>query len=89
MSGAPAGTLARALLGLGSNLGDRDANIARGLELLVERGGGELLAVSTLRTTAPVGGPRQPDFRNGAALLDTHLAPRELLALLQSVEQAV
>jgi 2-amino-4-hydroxy-6-hydroxymethyldihydropteridine diphosphokinase len=84
VTGAPA----RALLGLGSNLGDRDQHIRDALERLAEQGV-RVLRTSTLRTTAPVGGPDQPEYRNGAALVETALAPRELLDVMLSVESAL
>lgn len=77
----------RALIGLGSNLGDRDANIARALALLESEGDVAVIARSPLYTTAPVGGPPQGDFRNGAALVETALEPRALLDVLKSVER--
>jgi len=79
----------RALLGLGSNLGDRDANIARALRLLVERGAVRVVRESALRTTSPVGGPPQPDYRNGAALVETSLDAHALLRELKDVESAL
>ena len=78
-----------ALLGLGSNLGDRGANVRRALELLAERGAASVVAVSTLCETAPEGGPPQGDFLNAAALVETELRPRELLAALKAVERAL
>jgi 2-amino-4-hydroxy-6-hydroxymethyldihydropteridine diphosphokinase len=79
----------RVLLGLGSNLGDRDANITAALDRLAEEDALAVLAVSRVRTTAPVGGPPQPDYRNAAALGDTRLAPRELLAAMKRAEMSV
>ena len=79
----------RALLGLGSNQGDRDANIRAALDRLEEENALCVVAMSTIRTTAPVGGPPQPDFRNAAALADTHLPPRKLLAAMQRAEEHV
>jgi 2-amino-4-hydroxy-6-hydroxymethyldihydropteridine diphosphokinase len=79
----------RVLLGLGSNLGERDANIRAALDRLVGEGALQLVATSRLVTTAPVGGPPQPDFRNGAALGETRLSARELLAAVHRCEQAV
>jgi len=76
-------------LGLGANLGDREANIRRALELLAERGVG-VRVVSALIETEPVGGPRgQPMFINGAALVETELSPRELLEACNEVETAL
>ena len=79
----------RALLGLGSNVGDRDGNIRRALELLQQDGALSVVRCSTLRTTMPVGGPPQDDYRNGAALADTELDARAILGLLKRVETQV
>ncbi len=77
------------LLALGSNVGDRDGNIRRALAMLEERCALRVVRVSTLRTTAPVGGPPQRDFRNGAALAETTLDGRALLAEVKHVERAL
>jgi len=76
----------RAYVGLGSNLGDREATIRAALAELDAAEGVELVAVSTLVDTAPVGYTDQPRFLNGAAALESRLQPRELLDLLLSVE---
>lgn len=77
------------LLGLGSNLEPREEHIRTALDLLQERGAVRVLKVSTLRETDPVGGPPQGSYLNGAALVETDLAPRDLMALLKSVEARV
>jgi 2-amino-4-hydroxy-6-hydroxymethyldihydropteridine diphosphokinase len=74
-------------VGLGSNLGDREATIRRALELLEAAGDIEVNALSSLRETDPVGFEDQPRFLNGAAALRTDLAPRALLERLQAVER--
>jgi 2-amino-4-hydroxy-6-hydroxymethyldihydropteridine diphosphokinase len=76
-------------IGLGSNLGDREATIRRALELLAADGAIEVEAVSSLRETEPVGYVDQPRFLNGAAALRTELAPRAVLERLQRVEAAL
>ena len=76
-------------LGLGSNLGDRAENIRMALELLDGAPGVEIRKVSALLETAPVGGPKQPDYLNAAAELATTLAPEDLLATLKRVEKSV
>jgi 2-amino-4-hydroxy-6-hydroxymethyldihydropteridine diphosphokinase len=76
-------------IGLGSNLGDREATIRRALELLAADGAIEVEAVSSLRETEPVGYVDQPRFLNGAAALRTELAPRAVLERLQQVEAAL
>jgi 2-amino-4-hydroxy-6-hydroxymethyldihydropteridine diphosphokinase len=79
--------VARAFVGLGSNLGDREATIGRALKLLDERPGLTVLRVSRLRETEPWGYAEQPAFLNGAALVEIELGPHELLAALLAVEQ--
>jgi 2-amino-4-hydroxy-6-hydroxymethyldihydropteridine diphosphokinase len=76
-----------AYVGLGSNLGDREATIRRAVELLEAAAGLEVVAVSSFRETDPVGYEDQPRFLNGAAALRTELAPRALLEQLQDVER--
>ena len=75
-----------AFVGIGSNLGDREANLRRAIELLSAEEGIEVVAVSELRETAPVGPVEQGPFLNGAVQLETSLGPRELLARLLAVE---
>jgi 2-amino-4-hydroxy-6-hydroxymethyldihydropteridine diphosphokinase len=77
----------RAYVGLGSNLGDREATIRRAVELLGRRPGIEVVAVSTLRETDPVGYEDQPRFLNGAVALDVELTARSLLHELLAVER--
>jgi 2-amino-4-hydroxy-6-hydroxymethyldihydropteridine diphosphokinase len=79
--------VARAFVGLGANLGDREGAIRSALELLGARDGVEVVAVSTLRDTDPVGRVDQPRFLNGAAELETTLGPRDLLEALFDVER--
>jgi 2-amino-4-hydroxy-6-hydroxymethyldihydropteridine diphosphokinase len=79
--------VARAFVGLGSNLGRPEEQIRSALELLDAEEGIEVLAVSTLRETDPVGYEDQPRFVNGAAELATDLSPRELLRRLLAIER--
>ena len=78
-----------AYLGLGSNLGDREANINKALVELVRSGGCSLTKVSSLYATKPVGIEEQPDFLNIAVEIETELAPRQLLGMLKEVERKV
>jgi len=78
--------VARAFIALGSNLGDRAATIRAAVAELGDADGVEVVAVSSLEETDPVGYLDQPRFLNGAAELRTELAPRQLLELLLSVE---
>jgi 2-amino-4-hydroxy-6-hydroxymethyldihydropteridine diphosphokinase len=80
--------MALALIGLGANLGDRQATLERAIELLAAAVPIQLRACSRWLETAPVGGPAdQPAYLNGAAVLETSLEPLALLDLLQHVEQ--
>lgn len=77
----------RAYVGLGSNLGDREATIARAVDLLGEHPAVTVVAISTLRESEPWGPVEQPPFLNGALAVETRLAPRELLDVLLDVER--
>jgi 2-amino-4-hydroxy-6-hydroxymethyldihydropteridine diphosphokinase len=77
----------RAFVGLGANLGERERTIAEALRLLAAREGVDVVAVSSLRETDPVGVLDQPRFLNGAVLVETDLGARELLEALLAVEQ--
>jgi 2-amino-4-hydroxy-6-hydroxymethyldihydropteridine diphosphokinase len=76
----------RAYVGLGSNLGDREATLRSAVAELAAAPGVEVVAVSTLTDTEPVGLLDQPRFLNGVAALETTHGPRELLGLLLAVE---
>lgn len=79
--------MTRSFVGLGANLEDPRAQIEHALELLAAEDGVELVAVSTLRETDPVGYEDQPPFLNGAAELRTSLGARELLERLLAIER--
>ncbi len=81
--------MTRAYVGLGANLGDREATIRRALDLLGRQPGVAVVAVSTLRETEPVGVVDQPRFLNGAAAVETDLPPRTLLDRLLAVERTL
>lgn len=78
-----------AAIALGSNLassfGDREANLREALRRMEALG--RVTAVSSLHDTAPVGYTEQPRFLNGAVLLDTELAPLELLRGMLEIER--
>jgi 2-amino-4-hydroxy-6-hydroxymethyldihydropteridine diphosphokinase len=77
-----------ACVGLGSNLGDRRAILASAVDALAAAPGVSVRSVSLAIETAPVGGPSgQGPFLNAAAVLDTSLAPEDLLSVLRAVER--
>ena len=79
--------MTRAYVGLGANLGPREVTLLRAADLLAAADGVEVVAVSQLRETDPVGFVEQPPFLNGAIALDTSLSPRAVLELLLEIEE--
>ena len=77
----------RAFVGLGSNLGDREAQIRLALEALRQVAETRVVRVSSIYDTEPVGEPNQPNFLNAVALIDTQLSARQLLWNLQLIER--
>src|SRR4051794_14697179 len=77
-----------AQIGLGSNLGDRKAQLDAAVAALAEAPGAAVRAVSSHHATEPVGGPAgQGAFLNAAAAPETTLDPLDLLRLLHDVER--
>ena len=76
----------RGFVALGSNLGDRLANLQRAVELLGGREGIRVLKASRVYETDPVG-PPQPDYLNAVLEVETILAPRTMLEAAQAVER--
>lgn len=80
--------LERVYLALGSNLGDREANLAFARRELGLLPGSRILAQSSIEETAPLGGRDQPAYLNQMLLLETGLPPRILLEACRTVEDA-
>ncbi|MEK6648769.1 MAG: 2-amino-4-hydroxy-6-hydroxymethyldihydropteridine diphosphokinase [Actinomycetota bacterium] len=77
----------KAVVALGANLDDPKAAIELAIALLGEAT--NLIAVSSLHLTRPVGGPPQPDYVNAVCIIDSELPALELLHLLQGVEKSM
>ena len=78
----------RGHLGLGSNVGDRRAQLQAAVDLLPEHGV-QVLASSSTYDTDPVGEVLdQPDFLNACVRIGTSLGPEELLGACKAVEAA-
>lgn len=73
----------RALLGMGSNLGDRAAHLRAAVDAL-----DGVVGVSDVYETEPVGGPDQGPYLNIVVAVETDLAPRQLLGVCQRLEAA-
>ena len=81
--------MSHALIGLGSNLGDRQWLLERAALLGASTGIAEVKPSQWYATQA-IGGPAgQPDFLNGAVLVETSLPPRELHQQLREIEFAL
>ena len=73
-------------LGIGTNLGDREANLRQALELLHERVG-ECLACSSIYRSAPQGFVSENQFANIVAVCQTDHSPMEVLHITQALER--
>ena len=78
-----------AYVGIGANLGPREETLRRAVDLLGRADGVEVVGVSELRETDPVGVVDQPPFVKGAGSVETTLSPRVRLDLLREVERSL
>lgn len=75
-----------AFLGLGSNLGDRLANLQAAADAMQTEPGLWVTASSRVWETTPVGGPPQPDYLNAVIRVETDLSARDLLDVARRIE---
>ena len=73
-------------LGLGSNLGNREANLLKAITMIGERIG-NVVRQSTFMETEPWGFESEHSFLNGVILVETTLTPRQLLKTTQKIER--
>jgi len=78
----------RAVIALGSNLGDRLHELQRAVDALAATPGLVITAVSPVYETAPVGGPEQPDYLNAVVLAETSRPAADLLRRAHTIEAA-
>jgi 2-amino-4-hydroxy-6-hydroxymethyldihydropteridine diphosphokinase len=76
----------RVVLAVGSNLGDRLGTLQGCVQAISGLPDTDVLVISPVYETAPVGGPAQPDYLNAVLIASTGLAPRDLLAATQGIE---
>ena len=76
----------RAVLSVGSNLGDRLGTLQGCVQAIGGLPDTDVLAISPVYETAPVGGPAQPDYLNAVLIVATGLGPPGLLAATQGIE---
>lgn len=79
---------ARAVIALGSNLGDRHERLRAARAAIGVLPGTRLVAATRIEETAPLGGLEQPAYLNQMVLVETTLAPHALLQALQAIETA-
>ena len=78
-----------AALGLGGNIGDPVAAMARALQQIDEREDCRVICVSALYRTPPWGKTDQADFFNGCAIIETQLQPEALLDACLDIERGM
>jgi 2-amino-4-hydroxy-6-hydroxymethyldihydropteridine diphosphokinase len=76
----------RAVLAVGSNLGDRLGTLQECVTAIARLPDTDVLAISPVYETDPVGGPAQPDYLNAVLIVQTGLEPRALLAAAHRIE---
>ncbi|MCR5176330.1 MAG: 2-amino-4-hydroxy-6-hydroxymethyldihydropteridine diphosphokinase [Anaerovibrio sp.] len=76
-------------ISIGSNIGDKEANIKAAVNQLAASDKIQLISVSSLYRTPPWGNTEQPFFLNGALLVRTSLKPHDLLSLCQDIERGL
>lgn len=79
----------QAFIGLGSNMGDRDAYLKHGVEEIQQCKDCKVMAVSEFINTKPYGVVEQPEFLNGCMKIETLFTPEELLEFLHEIERSV
>ena len=80
--------MTKVYIALGTNLGDRELNLAFARKELGLLPASQILAKSSVEETAPLGGKEQPPYLNQMLLLETILPPRVLLDACRSIENA-
>jgi len=73
-------------IGIGSNLGNREENIRKAIDFLKENTNIKVEKTSSIIETEPVGGPHQPKYLNGVIKIRTDYSAKDLLKILQDIE---
>jgi 2-amino-4-hydroxy-6-hydroxymethyldihydropteridine diphosphokinase len=79
--------MAKVIVALGSNKGDRIANLSKAIQRIHNLG--TISAVASLYQTSAYGYTNQPDFYNSVIALNTGIAPKPLLTELKKIEKRV
>jgi 2-amino-4-hydroxy-6-hydroxymethyldihydropteridine diphosphokinase len=77
----------KAVIALGANIGNPEEQMAIAIALLRESL--DVIALSAIISTAPVGGPAQPDYLNAVCIAESELPASDLLSLLHGIEKSL
>jgi 2-amino-4-hydroxy-6-hydroxymethyldihydropteridine diphosphokinase len=77
----------KAVIALGANIGNPEEQMAIAIALLRESL--DVIALSTIISTAPAGGPVQPDYLNAVCIVESELPASDLLSLLHGIEKSL
>ncbi len=77
----------KAVISLGANIGNPEEQMQLAIAMLLEAT--DVIALSSIYTTEPVGGPEQPNYLNAICIAESDLPAADLLALLQGIEKTL
>lgn len=77
----------KAVVALGANIGNPREQIELAVSML--RGATDVIAVSSMHSSKPAGGPEQPDYINAVCILESELPAADLLSLLHGIEKTL
>ena len=77
----------KAVISLGANIGNPEEQMQLAIAMLREAT--DIIALSSIYTTEPVGGPEQPDYLNAVCIIDSELPAMDLLSLLHGIEKSL
>jgi len=77
----------KAVISLGANIGNPEEQMQLAIAMLCEAT--DVVALSSIYTTKPVGGPEQPNYLNAICITESDLPAADLLALLHGIEKTL
>ena len=77
----------KAVISLGANIGNPEEQMQLAIAMLREAT--DVIALSSIYTTEPVGGPEQPNYLNAICITESDLPAADFLALLHGIEKTL
>ena len=77
----------KAVISLGANIGNPEEQMQLAIAMLREAT--DVIALSSIYTTEPVGGPEQPNYLNAICIAESELPAADLVALLHGIEKTL